>query len=319
MPSMTGPLYIDGQYLANMVPGGRLFLVNTNTASAARNADRPWFNVAQSAGRTVPSTGGITVFDDLQEAIDACVDSRGDRIVIARGYVAVTETLAFNKTGITVMAQDFGGYRPAMGEYTAIVSADTFTDGPAATITAPCTIVGLGFVGRDTGTSFWEGASCLIGGLATAAPYGVHLYQCRLPTWNYGTQFGISIEGSSDCMVEECLFEGVTTDLVAGIYLQGAAQNIKIHRNTFADCDYALELGAFAGGGPYLDFAFNTVLGADSKGVNTNANTAIGNIRKNDFNTATDTGTYDRTVDQLDDQGLQCIGNSYKDDAGPGV
>ena len=323
MPSMTGPLYIDGQYLANMVPGGRLFLVNTNDADAARNKDRPWFNVAQSAGRTVPSTGGTTVLNDLQEAIDACVSSRGDRIVMARGYAEVTETILFNKTGITLMVQDFGGPRKSMTEYTAITAADTYTDGPVVTITHPCSIIGIGMVGRDTGTSFWEGASCLMGGLATAAPYGAYLYQCRFPRWGdvWGTRFGISVEGSSDCLIEECVFEGVGSDFGAGIYLQGATANLEVAFNKFTDCDYAMVFGAITGSGPGpdLDFHGNRIIGADSKGINTNGQTGRGLISGNFFNTdAATTGTFDASVATIEGKGWICSGNEYKtEDPGP--
>lgn len=317
MPSMTGPLYIDGQYLANMVPGGRLFLVNTNDADSARNADRPWFNVAQSSRRRVPSTGATTVLNDLAEAIDGCVSSRGDRIVVARGYMEVTETIAFNKTGITVMVQDFGGPRKSMGEYTAIIAADTYTDGPVVTITSPCTIVGLGFVARDTGSLFFEGASVLIGGAGSAAPFGAYLYQCRFPKWEWGTRFGLSIEGGSDCLVEDCVFEGATSDFEAGIYLQGATANLEIKDNKFTDCDYSMVFGVITSGGPGpdLDYHGNRILGADSKGIDTNGQTGKGLIWGNYFNTAVGTSTFDAVVSTLETNGWICSGNNYKNEA----
>jgi hypothetical protein len=285
-------------------PGGKIFYVNTNTASAARNQDRPWFDV-----------DGRTVFSTLQAAIDACVSSRGDIIYIARGTETVTSTVAFNKTGITVAVQSFGGHRKAMGEYTALLADSTFTDGPVATITAPCTIHGLAFAGRDTGATFWSGASCLIGGLATAAPYGVHLHQCRFPKWGLDARIGLSIEGSSDCLIEDCEFEGVGSDLESGIYIQGGMANLEIKDCVFRDCDYALTMGAFAGGGPHLDFHGNRIIGADSKGINTQANTATGTIWNNYFNTDVGTSTFDRTVAQLEVQGLICTGNHYATEA----
>ena len=303
----SGPLFSGGGFIGGGLtgaPGGKVFFVNTNTASAARNQDRPWFE-----------PDGRTVFSTLQAAIDACVSSRGDMIWIARGTETVTSTVAFNKTGITVAVQSFGGHRKAMGEYTALLADTTFVDGPVATITAPCTIVGLGFAGRDTGATFWSGASALIGGLATAAPYGVHMYQCRFPKWGLDARIGLSIEGSSDCLIEDCEFEGVGSDLESGIYIQGGMGNLEVKDCVFRDCDYAMTMGAFAGGGPHLDFHGNRVIGADSKGINTQANAATGVIWNNYFNTDQGAATFDRTTDQLDDQGLQLVGNYYKDES----
>ncbi len=319
MGSMSGPLYVDGILTRGLgrPPGGLEFFVNTNSASAARNADRPWFNVAQSDRQRVESTGGKTVFDNLQGAIDACVSSRGDRITIARGTETVTEAVNFNKTGITVVVQDFGGHQKAMGEFTALLADAAFTDGPVAIFTAPCTVIGLGFVGRDTGTTFFSGASALIGGLATASPFGVHLYRCRFPKWNLAARIGLAIEGSSDCLIEDCTFEGVGSDLEAGIYMQGATANLEIANNRFVDCDYAMVFGAITGGGPGpdLDFHGNRVIGADSKGINTAAQSGRGIIWNNYFNTDQGAATFDRTTDQLDTQGFQLIGNYYKDES----
>ncbi|MCK5316321.1 MAG: right-handed parallel beta-helix repeat-containing protein [Anaerolineales bacterium] len=259
-----------------------------------------------------------TALKTQNEALDRCTSGAGDAIIITGGTETVTETVAYNKTGVTVQVRQYGGPRAAMGEYVALLADPTFTDGPVATFTAPTTVSGLGFISRDTGSTFWSGAAALIGGLATASPYGVHLHKCRFPKWGLSNRIGLSIEGSSDVLIDQCEFEGVTQDFESGIYLQGAAQNIKIHNNIFSDCDYALTLGAFAGGGPYLDFYGNTVIGADSKGVDTQANTGVGVIRRNNFNTAPGNTTYDRTVSQIETQGWICIGNEYAaEDPGP--
>ena len=251
----------------------------------------------------------------LNAAIGLCTANQGDVIVNMRGTETVTETVEFDVAGITVIPENYGVNPYVMGEYSALLADTTFTDGPVATITAPCTIVGMGFVSRDTGATFWSGAAALIGGLETASPFGVHMKHCRFPKWGVDNRIGLSIEGSSDCLIEDCGFEGVGSDFEAGIYLQGAAQNVEIRNCVFRDCDYALQLGAFAGGGPYLDFNGNTVIGADSKGIDTQANTAVGIIRNNWFNTDVGSSTYDRTVAQLETQGLICTGNHYATEA----
>lgn len=299
----SGQVHAEGGLTGSglQAPGGRTFYVNTNSASAARNQDRPWFDV-----------DGVTVFSTLQDAIDACVASRGDIIYIARGTETVTETVNFNKTGITVMVQSFGGPRHVMGEYTALLADSTFTDGPVATITAPCTIIGLGFAGRDTGATFYSGAACLIGGLATASPYGVHMLDCRFPKWGLDNRMGLAIEGSSDCLIEHCSFEGVGTAFETGIYVQGACQNLQIKNNYFRDCTYAVTFGAFAGGGPHIMLGPGNVC-EDSKLLDSGGNAATGVVCGNYLETATNASSYDDTVATLQGQGIQFSGNHYSE------
>jgi len=251
----------------------------------------------------------------LNAAIGLCTANNGDVIVNMRGTETVTETVAFDVAGITVIPQDYGQMLESFGEMNALLADTTFTDGPVATITAACTIIGMGFVSRDTGATFWSGAAALIGGLTTASPFGVHMYGCRFPKWGLDNRTGLSIEGGSDIHIENCYFEGVGADFGQGIYLQGAAQNIEISHCRFTDCDYALELGAFAGSGPYLDFHHNRIIGADSKGINTQANTAVGLIWHNWFNTDSGNTTHDRTIAQLETQGLIQTDNHFATEA----
>ncbi len=272
-------------------PGGRTFYVNTNAAGAARNANRPWY-VADE----------VTCFATMQAAIDACVDSRGDVIYVARGGYEVSETVTFNKTGISVIGQTFGMNPYSRGEYCSIYAAAGFTDGPVATITSPCFIQGLGFVSRDTGATFYDGAAALIGGLATASPFGVHMKWCRFPKWGLDNRIGLAIEGSSDCLIEECDFEGVTTDFDSGIYVQGATQNLVIRGCHFRDCTYGIVFGAFAGGGPHCIIGPNNIF-EDSK-VLSAASAATGIVCGNYSEGATDTGSYSATVDTLNGYGL---------------
>ncbi len=258
-----------------------------------------------------------SITGELQAAIDASVAGNGDHIFVERGGHTVTSTINFNKSGISVFAVDDGLAPLARGEFNPILSDASFTDGPAATITAPCHIRGMGFASRDTGATFFSGAACLIGGLATAAPFGVWLESCRFPKWALDNRYGLAIEGSSDCLVDRCGFEGVGSDFEGGIYMQGATANLEIADCRFTDCDYAMVFGTITGGGPGpdLDFHGNRVLGADSKGINTNAQTGRGIIWNNYFNTDQGASTFDRTTDQLDTQGFQLIGNYYKDES----
>lgn len=253
-----------------------------------------------------------SISGSLQDAIDACVAGNGDIILVTRGGHEVSATVNFNKSGIIVIAVDDGQSPLARGEYNGIYAAAGFTDGPVATITAPCFIQGLGFVSRDTGATFYSGAALLIGGLATALPWGVHIKGCRFPKWGLDNRLGIGIEGSSNCLIEDCDFEGVGADFDAGIYVQGATQNLVIRGNHFRDCTYAVEFGAFAGGGPHIILGPDNIC-EDSKLLKAGGNAATGLVCGNYLETATDAASYDDTVAALKALGLNFAGNHYSE------
>ncbi len=272
---------------------------------------------SDDVGTPFPPVDGKRCFDTMQAAIDATVDGRGDWIHCKRGSETVTQVVLFNKSGITVKVMDWGINPRAKGEFSALLADTSYVDGPVAKISAPCRIDGLGFVSRDTGSTFFSGAACLIGGDADATPFGVWLRNCRFPKWGLDNRIGLAIEGGSDLLIDYCTFEGVGADFEAGIYLQGATANLEIKDCRFTDCDYALNIGSITGGGPGpdLDFHGNRVLGDNSKGINTNAGSGRGHIWNNHFNTDQGTATFDRTTDQLDTQGYQLSGNFYKDES----
>ncbi len=281
---------------------GRVFYYDPASGGADNSADRP-----DDANSKLNNVIGLTVA------------ARGYVIVCMRGTETVTETVEFYVSGITLIPETMGLNPSAMGEFNALLADESFTDGPVATITAPCSIDGMGFVSRDTGSTFFSGAACLIGGLAganNASPFGVVMSRCRFPKWGLSNRIGLAIDGGSDILIEECTFEGVTTNFASGIYMQGASQNIEIRWNRFTDCNYALTFGVFtgaAGDGPYLDFHHNTVIGESSKGINTNAKNAVGINRNNWYNTDPGTtNTYDAQVSTIESQLLICTANHYK-------
>lgn len=287
---------------ADLIPpeiSGQVFYVNPSEGGTD-DYESPW-----------PGVDNEKCFSTLQAAIDKCVGGRGDTIYVKRGGMSVSTKVSFNKAGIRVIAQRWGMSPQFRGEYSGIYST-TITDGPVAQIYDPCYIEGLGFAGADAGTSFYAGAALLIGGEASAEPYGVHLRQCRFPKWNLDNSKGISIEGSSDCLIEECYFEGVGADFQCGVYVQGATANLELRGNRFRDCDYAIEHGAFAGGGPHCIYTGNIVCGADSKFLKTGSNAAVGIICGNFFNTAVGTSTNDVSIADTETLGLIMCGNEYK-------
>ena len=248
-----------------------------------------------------------SAFKTTQAGINACTASNGDVIIRMRGGEAVTSTVNFNKSGVTIVA-DVSGINPLMnGEYYSIYST-TLTADPVAIVTAPTTIIGLGFAGADAGTTFWSGAALLIGGDADATPVGVRIAGCRFPKWGLDNRIGIAVEGSTDCLIEECCFEGVGSALAQGIYVQGATQNITIRNNWFRQCTYGIAFGAFAGGGPHCFIHGNHF--EDGK-VLSCANAATGVLSDNWCEGLTDTGSYSDTVDNHNTQGLVFSGQHY--------
>ena len=236
------------------------------------------------------------------------MNAQGDGIVCVKGGQEVTETVTFDKSSITVVGVNWGGSPLAQGEYFAVYSAASFTDGPAATVTQPCRIMNLGFASRDTGATFYDGAAMLIGGLATALPFGVHVVNCRFPKWGLDNRIGIAVEGTTDVLIEHCGFEGVGADFDSGIYVQGACQNITIRNNQFRDCTYGIVFGAFAGGGPECIIQSNVFEGSKCLSA---GNAATGIVCDNWMMTATDTGSYNDTVNNLNTLGLQFSDQHY--------
>ncbi len=249
---------------------------------------------------------------ELEAAISAAVAGNGDVILIPRGGVTVTSTVAFAKSGLRVIAVDDGQNPMSRGEFNPLIAASSFTDGPVAKVTAPTSFHGIGFASRDTGATFFSGAALLLGGDADANPFGAWIQGCRFPKWGLDNRIGLAIEGSSDCLIEDCTFEGVTSALEAGIYIQGAMQNITIRNNYFRQCTAAVKCGTFTGSpdGPHLFMHGNFV--EDGLMLDTDGNPGLGLIADNYSELTTGT-TYDRAVATLQGVGWQFSGNHYKE------
>ena len=284
-------------------------LDNLYTLSGLPYIDGTWFWVDPTDGNDGKS--GRTAAEaklTLNAGIGLCTANYGDGVIVLRGGQEVTETVAFDVAGITVVAAGWGIAPISQGEYFSVYSAASFTDGPAATVTQPCRIMGLAFCSRDTGATFYDGAAMLIGGLATALPFGVHIISCRFPKWGLDNRIGIAVEGSSDVVIEHCGFEGVGADFDSGIYVQGATQNITIRNNLFRDCTYGVLFGAFAGGCPECIIKSNVFEGSKCLSA---GNAATGIVCDNWMMTATDTGSYNDTVNNLNTLGLQFADQHY--------
>jgi len=249
---------------------------------------------------------------ELEAAISASVDGNGDLILSPRGGIEVSSSVAVNKSGVRLIASDDGMSPLARGEFSGIYAATSFTDGPAVTITTPCSMEGFGFVSRDTGATFFSGAACLIGGLATALPFGVHLKNCRFPKWGLDNRIGLAIEGSSNCLIEYCDFEGAFD---AGIYVQGACGHLTIRHNHFNLATYAIQHGSFADAGvnSQLFYGPGNVTVTPTKGILSGSNTCKASVFGNYWATPVAT-THDQTVDDMETDGYIQMGNYYADE-----
>lgn len=184
----------------------------------------------------------------LQTAIDAAVDDAGDVIIVESGSHTVTETVAFNKKGITVIAADL--YSPyARGERFTIRADAAFTDGPVATITRPCTLIGLGFWGREA-----TGASVAMnfgtGGFNSGG--WSQLKRCWFP--NHGEiQRALDLSSVDRVTIEECVFDGSnngaltsgTKELTIGVRLT-QAHNCHLIENEFINALTAIDAALIA-------------------------------------------------------------------------
>jgi len=299
--------YSEDAIIPPFGPGGRVFYVNNNTAGAARNADRPWYTADASV-----------CFDNLPDAITACVAERGDSIYVARGGYETDATINVNKAGISIIGQTFGLPHESRGEYCSIYAAGTLTDAPVLRITEPCLIQGLGFISRDVGATYFYGAAVMIGG-NTQGAFGVHMRYCRFPKWGLDNRIGLSISGGgsatvSNCCIEDCEFEGA---FASGIYIQGATGHITLRRNTFALCTYAITHGEFSDVGVNTQMMYGpgNVTVAPTKAIDTNSKACLGTIFGNYWATAVaGTATHDISIDDTETLGLKCVGNYYADE-----
>ena len=296
---IQAPAFIGGEG-----PGGRTFFVNANSGGAD-DIDVPWWDVDE-----------VQTFSSIQAAINACVDNRGDTIWVKKGSELVTSTVLFNKAGIRVIVQRMGIAPSMRGEFTAIYST-ALTGDPTVIISQPCYVEGLGFVGADAGTSFFEGAALLLRvdatSSATTKPWGVHLNQCRFPGWSLGHTSGLAMDGGTNVLIEDCYFEDAA--FTHGIYMQGACGHVQIRDCHFSLGTYAIKCGAFsdAGVNTQLEFGPGNVTVLPTRGINTGSNVCKAQVFGNHWGVSVATA-YDQTVDQMEVDGYICAGNYYADE-----
>ena len=157
-------------------------------------------------GSSFPEVDGVVSFATLQEAVDQCVDWRGDKIFVAPGNHSVVAAVQFNKAGIGVFAAEMGLPDPVMGERFTVNAKSTYTNGPAGIITKPCKIVGLGFAGRDLTKE-----SLLIDCQEAGGWSGgfISLEYVRFSVWYGAIACGLRTIGGALNHLKRCSFDGL--------------------------------------------------------------------------------------------------------------
>jgi len=254
-------------------------------------------------------------FKTSQTAIDACTDNYGDRIIRLPGTESVSEAVDFNKKGIIYQAVDTGYNRFGQGERFCIYG--THTDGPAAVISAPCRIEGIGFCGSET-----AGASLEIDG-STGAFGGGNFWEiinCRFSHWGIAKAYALLIEAGSDGIVQGCMFDGYLTGYTtAAIGLDDSGSNgvlaVRILDNEFINIGsgkYCIQMVDSAVHFRMSRIMRNVNLGT-AKFINFNSADDDGwtLIADNYTGGTTDTGSYNASVDTLQSAGWQISNNHY--------
>lgn len=262
----------------------------------------------------------------LQAAIDLCVDRRMDKIIVLNGTQVLTTSVLFNKWGISVFAEECGMPENRKGERFMVYGPD---DEPAAVISQPCHIRGLGFSTAgytgagshnvridSTGFDGWIGGYNLI-------------ENCKFTTWGVSPDYGLYLKGCTNSQFIGNSFDGAFngfTDAAIGI---GDVSGTQVYTCDFVGNIFrGLKTGNYAfevmsGSHPQsVLIADNYLLGDPNtegdghpgvgKFLNHLGGTVYGVMLANNWiPLATDTGAYSDTVDNLQTAGYQFAGNNY--------
>ena len=276
-----------------------------------------WVDPSSSVGKSgavgSDSNDGLSpdnAFLTLQAAIDACDNWRGDVVICKAGTQTVTTAVLFNKKGITVMAEPMGLPDEAGGERFVIYGSHT--DGPAAIVSYPCKIIGMGFCGSEA-----AGGSMEIDGTTGGFDGGnfVYLLNCRFSHWGIAKAYALILQGTGDVKIEGCYFDGYTAGYTtAAIECQLATASgtwaTDIVNNRFMNVTtYALKM-ATSSVPVRGEVRGNRVIGS-GKFFDDNDVAGSWCFYGNWLPTATDTGSYADTIDNLQAAGYDFADNHY--------
>ena len=276
-----------------------------------------WVDPASTVGLADPvgtdSNDGLTpktAKKTLPAAIDLCEDWRGDLIICKAGTQTVTTAVTFDVKGITVMAEPMGLPTDAAGERFMIYGSHT--DGPAAIISYPCKIIGMGFCGSEA-----AGGSLEIDGTTGAFDGGnfVHLQNCRFAHWGIAKAYALILQGTGDVRVENCYFDGYTAGWTTAAIECQLATASGTWTTDIVGCKfmnpttYALKMAT--GSVPVRGIVEGNRLIGSGKFFDDNDVDGSWCFYNNTLPTATDTGSYGDTVTILKTAGYDFAGNNY--------
>lgn len=255
-------------------------------------------------------------FATLQHAIDQCVDDRGDVIIRMQGTENPTTAILFNKAGITVIADTYG-QNPWQPEKYSTYPDASYTTGPMGIISAPCAIIGLEFVTRNTSGGTYpddptdSGAALVFSGHAGGDAGGFSLIKhCRFVDW-WGNPWGIEFAAGAYNRIEQCVFEGFN----AGAYFRITSARNPDHNHIvechFVDCTNGIEHRTGVTPHNFL-YKENTFIDY-TDAIDFNNQAADGLVASNWYETATDAATYDITVAAAQVLGINFSGNHYSE------
>jgi hypothetical protein len=293
---------------------GYLFYVDPSSAHGAG------VGLAGNSGRR-PDESFLT----LQAAIDSCRHNHGDKIVCKHGTQSVTATVSFNKRGITV-ATEGSGYGYNTGERFMLYGP---ADAPAATITEPCSIFGMGFSGQYTGSG---SHNVLIHGLGGGFFGGyIAIRHCRFATWGASPDYALLCQGMTNADISDNVFDGgFDTYNVGAVGISSASDGIQVSGSRFKGNRFtSIGEGAYAfvhlsGKVPnHNTYESNVLVGnaSDVEGAKA-AGKFLDNNGCTNYDTfvfdnwiglATNTGSYDDTVATLQGLGVRFAGNHYSE------
>ena len=277
-------------------------------------------------GQSTNPDGTSVLQSSLQAAIDLCKDNRGDLILCFPGTESVTTAVLFNKIGIVVSTPQVG-YNPRyQGQRFMIYGPAT---GPAAVISQPCVINGLGFSGQYTGAGSHNVLVDGTGGGFNGAFF--EIVNCQFTTWGASPDYLLLLNGAGQALIKNCAFDGAFDGLnVGGIGISKSASGVQVWSCEFVD-NVFISIGvnkyAFvhvAGAIPNSNTYKGNILlgktaaaaGAPGRGkfLNNNGDTNLdGLVCDNWIGLATDTGSYDDTVSNLNGLGIRFAGNHYEE------
>lgn len=324
--SAVGMKFSDGSQSVtagwgSIQPPGNLYVVgNANDANLA---------YLKAKWGAVTYADGSTMFQStLQGAINACVDLRGDVILVGPRTYVVTTPVLFNKKGITVSALfNFGGGQDN-GERTTIDSQATPAI-PAAIISEPCVVTGLGFSSANSASGVLIGGTIQIGpGSGFDGGNFVTIDNCRFTNWGHAV-CAIDSQYNDYLKIQNCDFDGTINGFgnSANVFAEAISliqgHYVTVKGNTFRGCTLAIKHGT---PNPATAAHSNTNFLYDSNYVISDTAAAVkfldvnsivtyttqnGMVSNNWFMTDTDTATYSDTVANLETVGVITTGNHY--------